>query len=354
LIKTQNDDSNTKQCKIPYRANYQKYSATRFLNMMKLSQPTCQICHSTNMNNLLVKEQMYGTNEAFNYKLCDECGCLQLPDPPDNLEAYYPKNYYSFNPTKNTKWKLFRRGIKRRIILNHPKIISSLIKVWLNKYPLFWIYRKLGVNQNSKVLDVGAGNGSHVIELHSAGVFKSLGVDLFVNQDISNSNTLLVKKGTLIDLEDRYDLIMFHHSFEHMPNQLETLQQAKKLLRPNGIILIRIPTVTSEAFKIYKENWFQLDAPRHLFLHSHKSIKKLSKDAGLVLTDLWCDSSFEQFAFSQQYQQGISLNSPISYSLNKKNSIFSKSKINDFKKKSILANRNNLGDQICVILKLPN
>jgi SAM-dependent methyltransferase len=200
-----------------------------------------------------------------------------------------------------------------------------------------------------ETLDVGAGGGAHVLELRSVGV-SSLGIDLYIDADLIIEDSLVVKKSELKEINQKFDLITFHHSFEHINEQLETLAHAKSLLKDGGKILIRIPTVSSLAFEEYQENWFQLDAPRHLFLHSHKSIKILANKAGLKVIDLWCDSSETQFIASEQYRMGITLLDPRSYEVNKKKSIWTKSSIKKFKEKARYANNAMKGDQICVVL----
>jgi len=216
---------------------------------------------------------------------------------------------------------------------------------------MFWTYRKLGMRKQATVLDVGSGSGSHVLELRSAKI-DALGIDPFIKQDIMINDELLVKKGELNDLDSKFDLICFHHSFEHIVEQLQALLHAKECLKSGGKILIRIPTTSSWAFDEYQEHWVQLDAPRHIFLHSHESIKLLAMQAGLIVKNIWCDSSEFQFIGSEQYKKGITLLDPQSYYVNKKTSIFSKADIKKFQIKARQANESLKGDQICVVLEI--
>ena len=295
---------------------------------------------------------MYGLSGVFNYHLCKECKCLQLSEIPSNLGDYYPKNYYSYsNSLKKRPFKNWQRSLKRRLILQHSSIFSHLFSFFIQSQSMFWTYRKLGIKKHATVLDVGSGSGSHVLELRSAKI-DALGIDPFIEQDIMFNNVLIVKKGELNDLEKKFDLICFHHSFEHIVEQLKTLLNAKELLKSGGKILIRIPTTSSWAFEEYQEHWVQLDAPRHIFLHSHESIKLLAKQAGLIVKDIWCDSSEFQFIGSEQYKKGITLLDPKSYYVNKKTSIFSKADIKQFQVKAHQANESLKGDQICVILEI--
>jgi SAM-dependent methyltransferase len=310
----------------------------------------CRICGTDSYSPLRVKEMMYGIGAEFDYCLCQNCLCLQIMTIPSNASDFYPKNYYSYSeisikrPIKN-----WLRGIKRNMILKHYPIFSFLFLVLKRSQPLFWVYRKIGLKVGMMSLDVGAGSGAHVLELKSAGI-QSVGIDPFIENDIFIAGELIVRKAELKDITQKYDIITFHHSFEHIVEQLKTLVHAKSILKPNGKILIRIPTISSWAFEEYQENWCQLDAPRHLFLHSHRSIKLLAEQANLRVIDLWCDSSETQFIASKQYQMGITLLDPKSYAVNKRRSYWSKNDVLQYKEKARLANQALKGDQICVVL----
>ena len=73
-------------------------------------------------------------------------------------------------------------------------------------------------------------------------------------------------------MEGQWDVIMFHHVFEHLEDPFGMLRACWRLLSDAGCCLLRIPTVSSYAWKHYGGNWVHLDAPRHFFLHSRQSI----------------------------------------------------------------------------------
>jgi hypothetical protein len=97
---------------------------------------------------------------------------------------------------------------------------------------------------------------------------------------------------------------MFHHSFEHVLSPLETLLSVRRLLRPQGRCLIRMPTVSSWAWRHYRELWCQIDAPRHIHLHSTESLRILADRARLQLERVIYDSTAFQFWVSERYARG--------------------------------------------------
>jgi hypothetical protein len=132
---------------------------------------------------------------------------------------------------------------------------------------------------------------------------------------------------------------------------LETLQSASRLLSKAGVCLIRIPTVSSYAWKHYGADWVQLDAPRHFFLHSTESLEILSERAGLKVVDVVYDSEGFQFWGSEQYRRNIPLLSPQSYMTNPSRSIFSDSQIREFEDRAQQLNLEKQGDQAAFYLR---
>lgn len=96
---------------------------------------------------------------------------------------------------------------------------------------------------------------------------------------------------------------MFHHSFEHISDPLEALETVRSLLAPNGRCLIRVPVV-SWARNEYGANWVQIDAPRHFFLHTEKSMEILAEKVGLEITRVEYDSTEFQFWGSELSKRG--------------------------------------------------
>lgn len=310
----------------------------------------CRICKGNIRRGIAVQEMMLGTKHVFMYSECAECGCLQINDMPSDISCYYPSDYYSYQLVPKGAFKRSRRGLRRRLILTAPSTFDWMINFLARKDPLFSIYRNLGIRLNSRVLDVGAGAGTHVLEMREAGINSALGLDPYLLNDQLWGGRVLVKKVALENFDGSFDLITFHHSLEHMAEQTGTLIQAKRLLKPGGKILVRIPTVSSEAFEKYQEHWFQIDAPRHYYLHSHQSIRLVAAKAGLLVTSLWCDSSPKQFMISEQYKAGIPLFDSRSIE-NKKNKTFDKQQLDNLERLTRKFNDSLRGDQICVVME---
>ncbi len=255
----------------------------------------CPFCKSSSHIKHQAREMMFGLRHKFTYLECSGCGVLLLENPPHNLSDYYPKGYYSFATTNGLSGRLKpfglslgRLGLRRLIHLVHPMT------------PVDLIYR-LKMTPDMNILDVGGGNGKQAKELRHAGFPRSLCIDPFASQE-----SAYCRKITLSELEGTWDRIMFHHSFEHIEDQLGTLAEVRNKLSPSGVCLIRVPIATW-AWRHYGVDWVQLDAPRHMCIHTPASMAKAAQLAGLLVREVKCDSGALQFWGSELYRKDIPL-----------------------------------------------
>ncbi len=160
------------------------------------------------------------------------------------------------------------------------------------------------MQRHSAILDVGCGSGDLLVELRDAGFSNLTGADPFIASDHIRAGVPLWKR-EIGDVEGRFALVMMHHTFEHVTDPASTLAAAARLLVPGGRVLIRLPVADSDAWREYGTDWVQLDAPRHIFLHTARSLGRLARDAGLHVVSRTHDSTAFQFWGSEQYRRGI-------------------------------------------------
>jgi SAM-dependent methyltransferase len=310
----------------------------------------CKICGNTNNNrHHQPKEMMLGLRDKHDYLECSQCGCLQIIALPDNLPDYYPDNYYSYRKSATTT------HFKQRLI--HFRDTFAVIGHCFLGRLIHFIYpesklstlRHLKVDKTSRIMDVGCGAGNLLHSLQDIGFKNLLGIDPFNNEDMQYDNGLQIKKHSVHEAEGEWDVIMFHHSFEHVYDQHEVLDKVHQLLAKDGQCLIRVPTVSSYAWVHYGLNWVQLDAPRHLFLHSINSMQNLAEQHGFELEHVHYDSNALQFWGSEQYKQDIPLRDKRSYA--EGGSLFTDKQIQDFEQRAKELNAHKQGDQAAFYLR---
>lgn len=312
----------------------------------------CRICGDDSEHRTYqVKEMMLGKHDEHTYFQCNHCQCLQIANVPEDIASYYPDNYYSYaDPAQQSGLKSLLMRQRDQYAVTGKSLLGRLLQ-FASPNDKLAMLRPLDLQKDSKILDIGCGAGHLLHSLKELRFENLLGLDPFNQEDIRYENGLIIEKRDIFSETKTWDVIMFHHSFEHLSDQHGTLQKAWEQLTPGGTVLIRVPTVSSYAWQHYGVNWVQLDAPRHLFLHSVESIKQLAEQHGFTLEKTLYDSFAFQFWGSEQYEQGIDLRSPRSYAENQHTAIFSKQEIKAFAKRSKELNAVNQGDQAAFYLR---
>jgi len=306
----------------------------------------CKICNHNSKNQILnVREMYFGTRELFEYLECSNCGCLQLLNPPKDYAVHYPKDYFTFQQKHEGKIKSILNRYRDKAAMGDKSFLGNILYKNFGEPTYITRLKVVGVGLKDSILDVGCGKGILLHKMKESGFGNVLGTDPFIDETITYKNGLKILKKDFNKLEGKFDFIMFNHSFEHIEHPLEVMKQSNRLLSKNKFLLLRIPVADSYAFKHYKENWCSLDAPRHLFLHTKKSIKILAEQSGFEVKKINYDSRSWQLWGSEQYNINISLLDDRSYYISPKNSIFTKNQIDEFEKKTIDLNKNGEGDQ---------
>ena len=302
----------------------------------------CRVCQNTEGNrSLSVREMMFGMAESFTYLHCAACGVLHLVDIPSDLSRYYPsEGYYSVNRSPGT--------LKRWVMNSRDRgyVTHSIVGKWLlRKFPNSALEATLRAAQGreTRILDVGCGGGDLLQSLSRLGFNHLYGVDPLLDQSASVNGVHLIA-GDLGAVTGEFDLITFHHSLEHMPQQATVLMQARERLARGGQIIVRVPTCDSFAFELYGSNWFQIDAPRHLFLHTRRSIDLVARQSHLKVEEFYCDSQSMQFWASDMYKDDVILNSPKLTEYKTRRKTF-------YRELSTFINAHLRGDQVVVHLR---
>jgi SAM-dependent methyltransferase len=308
----------------------------------------CRICGNDQRNQRYVaSEMMFGTKEPFDYFQCAACDCLQIDQYPADIAKHYPDGYYSYSKGDangslfdrlkyhlRDRYEVSRRGrIGRYYSERSPNSILATLSPVLQ-------------DRRQHILDVGCGSGALLRTLRTIGFRRLTGVDPFIDSDIRMDKHFAIYKKELAEVSGQFDLIMFHHSLEHLPHQHEVFRQIAEHLRPGGKCVLRVPLSSSFAWQHYRTNWVQLDAPRHFYLHSVKSLERLASNVGMRLDRTVFDSDRFQFWGSEQYERGIPLRDPRSLAECKvADSIFTREQMGEFRKRAAELNANGQGDQ---------
>jgi SAM-dependent methyltransferase len=300
----------------------------------------CRICGNHDGNRAFTaREMMLGLRDRFDYLECGSCGALQIRDIPADLGRYYAPPYYSFRPARPDAAP--RRWLKRRLadhVMGSWNPVGALVaRVYGVPESLAGV-RAVGLDRDARILDVGSGAGHMLFRYHDWGFRHLLGVDPYIDADLHYDNGATVLRARLDDVDGTFDLVTFHHSFEHMPHPAATLAVARDRLAPGGRILIRMP-VAAGSWRRYGPDWVDLDAPRHLHVHTVASVRVLAEDAGLELGRLRLEGEAMELWGSEQYRRDVPLTDPRSHDVGGAGQLFSRAEMRGFAREARALNR---------------
>lgn len=219
-----------------------------------------------------------------------------FPQPKaEELSGYYESDeYISHTDSKETVIDKLYQIVKKLAISNKLKLINSF------------------KTADKNLLDVGCGTGDFLLICKNNG-WKVTGMEPNEKAKISAENKLKGKSDSEIyseinqlKSEAQFDVITLWHVLEHVPNLEAYISTLKKLLKPDGVLIVAVPNFKSYDAHHYKQFWAAFDVPRHLWHFSKKSIQLLfeKQEMNIVkILPMWFDSFYVSL-LSEKYKNG--------------------------------------------------
>ena len=243
---------------------------------------------------------MVSSGEDYRVVKCGRCRLLfTLPYvSADNVSGYYPGKYYGGIRRKAPVEKA--SGFEARFSDRYSRILWKVLEgkgkgflshicylfVELLTLPLFrYKNRCLPYRERpGSLLDIGCGSGKLLREE------KRLGWDVHgVELDPRSSSHARdvegfdVVTGNFMDAgyeRGCFDVIVMNHVLEHFLNPLTELGKVRDILRPDGIVAIRLPDQSRIEKALFGRRWHAYELPRHRFHFDRKSIRRLLLKGG--------------------------------------------------------------------------
>jgi ubiquinone/menaquinone biosynthesis C-methylase UbiE len=212
------------------------------------------------------------------------------PQPSDSkLAAYYEsEDYISHTDGKRSLFEKAYQFVKGIALKKKVNLINELRP---NK----------GI-----LLDIGAGTGDFLAEAKRDG-WQTIGIE---PNEKARSSAILKKVNFVdssIELENNsVDIITMWHVLEHVPDIQAQIKELKRLIKPNGAIVIAVPNFNSYDANHYKDFWAAYDVPRHLWHFSRQSINVLfeREKLQLIKTVPMVFDAFYVSLLSEKYKTG--------------------------------------------------
>jgi len=269
----------------------------------------CRVCDAdVSAAPFSATEMLLGTRETFQYVECPACGSIQITDIPADLGRYYPRAYRHMVARPRGLGRFLRRQRGAYVRGARWNLVGAAMTWatrpdWVN-----WLTR-LDARTDSRILDVGYGDGVLLLTLSTAGYKNLTGVDPFADpiNDLPNVRTIA---GTIGDVTGSYDIVMLHHSLEHVLDPAATLRQLRHVLTENGRALLRMPVAGSYGWRTYREHWLGLEPPRHIAIPSIQGMRRLAERTGFEIEAIEFDSSGCCYTVSEIWASGTTVPYP--------------------------------------------
>ncbi|GAB6140311.1 hypothetical protein JCM14076_10400 [Methylosoma difficile] len=208
----------------------------------------------------------------FQVVRCQACGLMRTnPRPNQNsIGFYYPDTYAPYLSTQ----------VKNNNPNKKPK---TGFKKWLSD----------NFNANSKtilppmppgnLLEIGCGSGDFLMTMQQQGWTVS---GLEPSESAANSakqQGLNVTCGLLEGTElpnNHFDMIVAWMVVEHLHHPLAGLEKLHQALKPGGALVISVPDLGGVDFQLFKQNYYSLHLPNHLYHYTKPTLHTLLAKTG--------------------------------------------------------------------------
>lgn len=234
----------------------------------------CILCN-INDTHLLVKKA------SFNVVKCNKCDLVFINPRLDQNEL---------NSLYNDDGSLIEEipGIDQRKII-HDKYKRKKFEIAIK------LLRKHEKN-SMKIFDLGCSKGIFLDMVEKVG-WIPYGSDVNHKQVTENQkrygDRVKLQAGKRIDCPDQYfDAITLFDSIEHMTEPVDTLREAARVMRNDGVVVVSTPNIdglfpklTYFLFGKTIGAWEHPEPPRHVYQFSKKTLSMALKKAGLEVVD---------------------------------------------------------------------
>lgn len=237
-----------------------------------MSEESCPLCDEGGATILFEVPEFVLGRRTFQLLRCPGCGHSYTAPVPssDELAAYYA-------------------DVVPRLRAKHDGVISTpeelVTAVEAEKVGLL---QELGLHSPvGSVLDIGFGSGGFLIgmlqdkwsctgvEIGDAGSYKSLWTGLIdAHYGLDTLDALPAES---------FDLITLWHVLEHLPEPIDVLRRARRLLKASGRLVLAVPNIESLSAHVFQSHWYGIAPPWHLHQFSPRSLHRVFAGAGLTV-----------------------------------------------------------------------
>lgn len=230
----------------------------------------CPVC-SSGRSKLVFSTRDYllkVSDQKFGVRRCLSCGAGFLSPRPNDLNPFYPKEFY-------WAWEGAEAEMSPSEIISKRASQLAAKAAWLADL------------KPGRLLDVGAQKGEFLWYMKERG-WAAEGVEL--DNNVPNPLGVAIRYGDFLTMDidpNTYDVVTFWAVLEHVENPRAFIQRAAEVLKPGGRLIVVVTNFNSIQSRFFRGD----DYPRHLTIFTKASSRLICEQANLSFAVFSTDQS---------------------------------------------------------------
>lgn len=237
-----------------------------------LEDVACPLCSTPNDEPLLTgSDRLMGLPGEFAVVRCRGCNLARTSPRPtqDSIGFYYPSEYGPYReapiepPSGGSTLKARARGLVRRMLDTRATAVPPM--------------------PPGRLLEVGCASGGYLKTMSTEG-WDVEGIEFSADAAKSARSLGLKVEAGAIETIDRpeasYDLIVGWMVLEHLHDPVASLRKLARWTKAEGRLALSVPDRGAAEFMLFKDRWYALQLPTHLFHYDSASLTKMLERTG--------------------------------------------------------------------------
>lgn len=233
-------------------------------------------------------DRLNKTGGEYRLVKCVNCGLMRTnPRPkPEFMSDFYSDDYgphedNGLSTQKDGFLKRHLKGFLKKIYKTNSTVLPDLVP--------------------GDMLEIGCASGSFLKKMSELGWYVE-GIEFAEKPALrAQAAGFNVYSGSIESAPDtgkKFDLIVAWMVLEHLHEPLESLKKLRGWIKDSGMLAMSVPNAQSVDFRLFKDYWYALQLPTHLFHFTPETLTKILQASGWKLERLFHQRTISNYTYS--------------------------------------------------------